>query len=197
NRLLSFSQQQELPVWVTSLRDIEQWWRERRQFSFSLEPSAEATWRVEATCAPRAVVLARHLTVDGAATSPWFGTESSVESRQFSVHCATCPCIALSPQTSSEVEDFLREQGYPVQRAGTATAPGYSLYLDMPNGLGQTRAEQIAQRSALVAEIEACEKPLLRFGIWPNRARAALSITGDIDSITIQDFFLRIVEARQ
>jgi hypothetical protein len=95
------------------------------------------------------------------------------------------------------VEDFLNEQGYPVLRAEAAAAPGYSLYLDMPDGLGKTRQEQIAQRSALVAEIEALDKPLLRFGVWPERARAALSITGDIDSITIQDFFLRIAEARQ
>jgi hypothetical protein len=48
-----------------------------------------------------------------------------------------------------------------------------------------------------VARVEALDTPLLRFGVWPDRARAALSITGDIDSITIQDFFLRIVEARQ
>jgi hypothetical protein len=127
----------------------------------------------------------------------WMGEEMSVKVRQFTVHAATCPCIALSPQTSSEVEDFLSEQGYPVLRAEPAAAPGYSLYLDMPEGLGKSRQEQIAQRSTLVAEIEALDKPFLRFGVWPDGARAALSITGGIDSITIQDFFLRIVEARQ
>jgi hypothetical protein len=127
----------------------------------------------------------------------WAGDESSIASRQFMAHAATCPSVALSPQTSSEVEDFLSEQGYPVLRAEAVAAPGYSLYLDMPDGLGKTREEQITQRSALVAEIEALDKPLVRFGIWPERARAALSITGDIDSITIQDFFLRIVEAHQ
>ena len=195
--LLAFSQKQALPVWVASLHEVDQWWRERRQYRLSFEPSGEASWRVEATCAPRATVLARHLTVDGAPTSPWSGEEHTVDGRQFTVHGATCPCIALSPQTPSEVEDFLLEQGYPVQRVEATRAPGYSLYLDMPNGLGESRPEQIARRSALVAKVEALDTPLLRFGIWPDRARAALSITGDIDSITIQDFFLRIVEARQ
>lgn len=142
-------------------------------------------------------MLARHLTADGAAMGEWMGEERSVTEHAFTAHAATCPCIALSPQTSSEVEDFLSEQGYPVLRAEPAAAPRHSLYLDMPGGLGKTRQEQIAQRSALVAEIEALDKPLLRFGVWPDGARAALSITGDIDSITIQDFFLRIVEARQ
>lgn len=197
NRLLSFSQKQVLPVWVASLRNIEQWWREHKQFSFSLQPAGEATWSVETTCTTRATVLARHLTVDGTSTTEWSGHESCIEGRDFTVHAATCPCIALSPQTSQVVEDFLLEQGYPVQRAESAQAQGYSLYLDMPDGLGTSRAEQIEQRSALVAEVESLEKPLLRFGLWPDRARAALSITGDIDSITIQDFFLRIVEARQ
>jgi peptidoglycan/xylan/chitin deacetylase (PgdA/CDA1 family) len=195
--LLSFSQQQALPVWVASLHEVELWWRERRAFRFTLEPSGEASWSAVATCSPRATILARRLTVGGASIEEWMDDESSVDRRQFTVHAATCPCIALSPQTSCEVEEFLREQGYAVQRAEATFAPSFSLYLDMPGGLGQTRPEQLAQRSVLVAEIEALDKPLLRFGVWPDRARAALSITGDIDSITIQDFFLRIVEARQ
>lgn len=199
-RLLAFSQQQELPVWVASLREVEQWWRERRAFRFTFEATGEATWRVTASCTPRTTILARHLTVDGATASPWSGAESrvdGVDGREFTVHAGVCPCVALSPRTSSAVEDFLLEEGYPVQRVEPAKAPGYARYLDMPDGLGETRAEQIARRSALLAEIEALEQPLLRFGVWPDRARAALSITGDIDSITIQDFFLRIVEARQ
>ncbi len=196
-QLLSFSQQQPLPAWVASLHEVETWWRERRAFRFSLIPSGEASWSVTATCSARATILTRRLTVDGAGVEEWAGEESIVKERQFTVHGATCPCIALSPQTSNEVEDFLHEQGYAVLRIDAGAAPGYSLYLDMPNNLGETRPEQIAQRSALVAEIEALDKPLLRFGVWPDGARAALSITGDIDSITIQDFFLRIVEARQ
>jgi peptidoglycan/xylan/chitin deacetylase (PgdA/CDA1 family) len=196
-RLLAFSQQQELPVWVASLCEVEQWWRERRTFRMSLEPIGEATWRVAAQCTPRATVLARHVIVDDGATSPWSGADTIIAGRQFTVHAATCPCIALSPRTPDVVEDFLLEQGYPTQRVEPARAPGYSLYLDLPEGLGETRTERIARRSSLVAEVEALDKPLLRFGVWPERARAALSITGDIDSITIQDFFLRIVEARQ
>src|SRR6185437_2698083 len=134
--------------------------------------TGEASWSVTATCSARATVFARRLTVDGAAMDEWMGEESSVKGREFIVHAATCPCIALSPETSSEVEDFLSEQGYPVLRVEAAAAPGYSLYLNMPDGLGKTRQEQIGQRSALVAEIEALEKPLVRFGVWPDDARA-------------------------
>ena len=70
----------------------------------------------------------------------------------------------------------------------------YSLYLDMPEGLGITREEQIERRSMLVKQVEQLEAPFLHFGCWPDGNRAALAISGDIDSITVQDFFLRILE---
>jgi len=64
----------------------------------------------------------------------------------------------------------------------------------MPQGLGTTRGEQLKRRSVLVQQIEQVEAPLLHFGCWPDASRAALAISGDIDSVTMQDFFLRILE---
>ena len=53
------------------------------------------------------------------------------------------------------------------------------------------------QRSSdLLDRLEQLDAPLLRFACWPEKNRAALSITGDIDSVTIQDFFRRILEVR-
>jgi hypothetical protein len=48
-----------------------------------------------------------------------------------------------------------------------------------------------------VQRIEELEAPLLHFACWPDGNRAALAITGDIDSVTVQDFFLRIIEVYQ
>src|SRR6266700_2017842 len=76
-------------------------------------------------------------------------------------------------------------------------AYAYTLYLDITEGLGTNRKEQMLRRSALVEQIEQLEAPLLRFGCWPNCSRAALAVSGDIDSVTIQDFFLRIIEVHQ
>ena len=63
--------------------------------------------------------------------------------------------------------------------------------------LGETREEQIERRSWLMLELEQLEAPLLHFGCWPDGSRAALAISGDIDSVTIQDFFLRVFDVRQ
>ncbi|MGO8948459.1 MAG: polysaccharide deacetylase family protein [Ktedonobacterales bacterium] len=196
DHLLAYSQHQPLPVWLASLREVETWWRERRGFRFAIEPSGEASWRVEAECAPRATILARHLRTDTTVT-PWSGVDGVIPARQFTVRAAESPGIALSHRTTNDVEHFLLEQGYPVARAQVEAASGHAHFLDMPDGLGKTRMEKIEKRSALLAEIEALEKPLIRFGVWPEHAHAALGITGDIDSVTVQDFFLRIIETRQ
>ncbi|PWT70346.1 MAG: hypothetical protein C5B60_12270 [Chloroflexi bacterium] len=195
-RLLAYSRGQPLPIWLATLHEVEKWWRERQSFRFSIEPHGDGSFYIEATCSPRAAILARHLTIDGALTQ-WWGSEGVIPARQFTVHASASPCIALSHQTSDDVECLLREQGFPVVRAEPEAAPGFAHFLDIPGGLGATRSAQIEKRSALVAEIEARQKPLLRFGVWPEGARAALAITGDIDSITVQDFFLRILEARR
>ena len=89
---------------------------------------------------------------------------------------------------------FLYEQGYPVIQCSHKDAEKYSLYLDMPEGLGTTREEQRQRCSALVQQIEQLDAPFLYFGCWPDNSRAALAISGDIDSVTVQDFFLRVME---
>jgi hypothetical protein len=76
-------------------------------------------------------------------------------------------------------------------------ADTYALYLDIPEGLGTTRVEQLKRRSVLVHQIEELEAPFFHFGCWPDGKRMAIAITGDIDSVTVQDFFLRILEVNR
>jgi len=73
----------------------------------------------------------------------------------------------------------------------------YTLYLDLPEGLGTTREEQQQQCTTLVQRVEQLDGPLLYFGCWPNNNQAALAISGDIDAVTVQDFFLRVLEVSQ
>jgi hypothetical protein len=146
-------------------------------------------------------MLARHLVFENqdVKTQPVsFGTgeDVSVEDRRFTIRTPQAPCIALSPQTPQLVDDFLREQGYPFVRSQPEEAERYALYLDLPEGLGDTREEQVQQRSKIVQQVESLNAPFVRFACWPNGYQAALTISGDIDSITIQDFFLRILEVR-
>lgn len=201
NILLSYAHTSLQAVWLARLQDIAQWWKTRSQFSFSIAPLADQVWQVEATCTPQATILARHLVFENqdVKTQPVsFGTgvDVRVEDRQFTIRAPQAPCIALSPQTPQLVDDFLREQGYPFVRSQPEEAERYALYLDLPEGLGDTREEQVQQRSKIVQQVESLNAPLVRFACWPNGYQAALTVSGDIDSITIQDFFLRILEVR-
>jgi peptidoglycan/xylan/chitin deacetylase (PgdA/CDA1 family) len=192
--LLSFAYSLPRPVWLARLEDIAMWWKERSQFRLRIMPLEPGYWSVEADCTPRATLFARHLTVDYKNATARSDAEDHICSHRCIVQSTQCPCIGLSLETPQQVMDFLYEQGYPVVRCSNEDAQKYALYLDMPEGLGKTREEQRSRRSALVQRMEQLDAPLLYFGCWPEDYRAALAISGDIDSVTVQDFFLRIVE---
>ena len=54
----------------------------------------------------------------------------------------------------------------------------------------EARAETVER---LLAQIEGGDFPLVRLGRWPNGARSALCVTGDIDALTIWDYGLRFL----
>jgi peptidoglycan/xylan/chitin deacetylase (PgdA/CDA1 family) len=194
--LLIFARSQPLPVWVARLSEITQWWRERSQFKLTITPLAPERWQLHTECSTRATLLARRLTVEDEPTLSWSDTEVRITAHGCIVQAVCCPCIALSPQTPQEVAHFLHEQGYAIEYFPKDDANMYAFYLDMPEGLGETSETQVERRSSLVQQIEQLDVPLLRFGCWPDGHQAALAISGDIDSVTIQDFFLRILEVR-
>ncbi len=192
--LLAYARSRELPVWVARIGEIAQWWKERNQFRFTFIPLDDHRWRIEAICQPDATILARHLTVEDQPAIAWSGEDARVESQSFIVSAPVCPCIAVSEQTPTEVLHFLLEQGYPFERCAREDANCYTMYIDKPDGLGGSPEEIIAAKIALVDQIESLDRPFIRFGCWPGGNRSALCISSDIDSVTVQDFFLRVVE---
>jgi peptidoglycan/xylan/chitin deacetylase (PgdA/CDA1 family) len=194
-KLLVSTSKQSLPVWITRLNEVARWWQERISFRLTFTPLDAQRWQVKASCTPRATILGRHLEVVEQSMQPWFGAEQRINAQDFIVQAKQLPALALSSRTSLEVENFLHEQGYAlITDVQESSQADYACYLDLPDGLGNQREEQIRLRSELVQKIEALDTPLLRFGYWPEGQRAALAVSGDIDSITIQDFFLRIIE---
>lgn len=192
--LLGYARSLPLPVWLVRLEDVAHWWKEHYAFRLNIQKQAQHCWHVVAQCTSRATLLARHLDVEQTETQPWSKNEVRVTAQDFLVHTATCPCIGLSPQTPQEVANFCQELGYPTRFAPAEEAEQYALYFDLPGGLGTRREEQSSRRAWLAEKIQQSDAPLVHFGPWPNGHYAALSITGDIDSVTIQDFFLRILE---
>ena len=80
---------------------------------------------------------------------------------------------------------FLREQGYILDSSESATRCG--VYLDAAALAGLPSEVQ------LIDHIEACPSPLIRYWRWPNGAKSVLSVTGDLDALSLLDYASRLL----
>ena len=78
---------------------------------------------------------------------------------------------------------MLADLGYIVEVG--ERADGYAVHL------GRVERDDFAAIDACRRVIEESRKPLVRFGMWPDACKSALSVTGDIDALTIWDFMHR------
>jgi hypothetical protein len=127
-------------------------------------------------------MLVRAVEID-APTVPWANGYRQVKATSFIVSAPMRPFIGLSPHASSRLSSFLRQQGYIVQVSEHPSR--YPHYFDQVEFVAE-------QERPLLAQIEASNCSLVRLGRWPNAARSALSITGDIDALTLWDYGLRL-----
>jgi hypothetical protein len=172
-------------VWVASLREISEWWQKKDRFAFDVYHESKNRYKVKADCTDRAGVLIKNCKTD-VSTDEWFDGYKIVNAREFCLETPKRPSIMVSKNTAPEVFSFLRNEGYVVESDGKDGDCG--IYLD---DLDQFTG---ADEKPLLERIEKSQAPLLRFWRWPDRSRSAVSVTGDIDAITLLDFGLRILE---
>ena len=168
-------------VWVARLDEIAAWWQDRAGATVKIRKLGGENIELTVAGPSGTTVFARGCQV-GAPSLPWADGYRRVEATTFTVHSSVRPFIGLSPDTSPQLAEFLRQQGYISETSEKRHL--YSTYLD--------RAEFGAEHErSLLSQIEETDRPLVRLGRWPNSARCALAITGDIDALTLRDFGLR------
>jgi hypothetical protein len=180
--LLVKARQFSLPVWIARLRDISEWWCEKSKFGVDIKlnnTGMELTFE----CSPRATILARGL--DSAESGlMWDGTYYKLQSNTIEVPAIPRPFIGITNGISESVISFLREQGYILDTGETARSCGLILDTEilttLPNNV------------ELVNYIEASRTPLVRYWRWPNGAKSAMSITGDLDALSLMDYVSRL-----
>ena len=86
-------------------------------------------------------------------------------------------------RSSREAITTLAELGYIVETG--ERADGYAVHL------GSVDTHDYGAIDACRRVIDESRRPLVRFATWPERAQSALSVTGDIDALTIWDFVQR------
>ena len=179
--LLQKAQQFRPSVWVTRLCDVSEWWREKSNFKVEVA-EVPTGLRLTFTCSPRATLLARGL---GQCESGqvWDGAYDRLQSRVLDVSADPRPFVGLDPHASESIVSFLQQQGYIVDTADTATRCG--IYLDAATLASMTDVQ-------LVDYIEASPRPLVRYWRWPDGAKCALCVTGDLDALTLLDYASRL-----
>jgi peptidoglycan/xylan/chitin deacetylase (PgdA/CDA1 family) len=169
-------------VWIARLSDIGLWWREKA--SFSIEASAtEAGLPLSFMCSDRATILVRGLTVDGSGP-PWDGKYRHLRAHTLEIPDETRPFLGLPANTPADTVTFLREQGYILDLS--ENAPRCATYLDA------SVLEQTTSQVELVSLIEDTTGPMIRYWRWPDGAKSCLSITGDLDALTLVDYTARL-----
>lgn len=170
------------PVWLARLDQIASWWRERATADVEVTEIGDGAWRLSVVGPPGVTILARRVEVLGPA-QPWTDGYWQVPSTTCVVRAARQPVIGVSPACPLALNTFLRQQGYVCQVSDEAQE--YSVYLDKADFAPEDEQH-------LLAEIEKSAGPLVRLGRWPDGARSALCVTGDIDALTLWDYGLRV-----
>lgn len=173
------------PIWVATLKEIAEWWQARAGFSFEVLPSGVGKYKVQGECSERATLLVKNAGVN-VAVNDWFNGYKIISDRNFVLESPRRPVIGVSTGSSPAAVNFLKAEGYIVEEGDNPD--NYGIYLNNLTQFNEIDEVPLSQK------VENSGAPLLRFWRWPNQARSAVSVTGDIDSITLIDFVLRVYE---
>jgi peptidoglycan/xylan/chitin deacetylase (PgdA/CDA1 family) len=171
-------------VWIATLERIAQWWRRRARTRLEVMPLDEGRYQVRMDGDREATLLVRGL--PGVDALAWHGEDRIARAPVFELASARKPVVGVSPRTAPGVLAFLAEEGYPAERGEDPSR--YGAWVDVAGEMDQKQ---------VLATIEGSGGPLVRLARWPAGARNALSVTGDIECMTLQDFALRLWETRR
>lgn len=179
--LLQAASAQRPAVWMTQLRHVARWWREREAFGVtsSLE---DGTLSVELDCSDRATVLVRGWRWGGRLT-PWNGEWSVIDDRTLRIADGTRPFVGVSGVDEPTIA-FLREQGYIIEDGEHASR------CSLP--LSGANVERLGSRRAVTDHLERSEAPLIRFSRWPAEAKSAFCFAGDLDALSLREYADRL-----
>jgi peptidoglycan/xylan/chitin deacetylase (PgdA/CDA1 family) len=165
-------------VWIARLREINEWWREKADFSARIGPAS-----IDFDCSDRATILVRGLAADGA-TRPWHGSYRVLKARTLALADGAYPLIGVSPEFPPEAADFLRNQGYVLHEGDD----GRQCTISLDAATVKAHKTEVE----LLDYVESSQAALVRFWRWPNGARSALSVTGDLDALSLVDYGARL-----
>jgi peptidoglycan/xylan/chitin deacetylase (PgdA/CDA1 family) len=172
------------PVWIARHDEIARWWHERARATVETTAAARPGWvRIRARGPAGLTLLARNVAV-ASGVRPWMGDTVAVDGTDVEVNARPRrPFVGVHGDCADSVAWFLRQQGYIVEDAGTDDVHACFVWRDRFD---------LEDRLPLLAWIEGGSFPLVRLGRWPAGAASAVSVTGDVDALTLGDYTARL-----
>jgi peptidoglycan/xylan/chitin deacetylase (PgdA/CDA1 family) len=170
-------------VWIARLDEITDWWNARYRSKITVTEDATGGFQCDIEGPQGTTVLTRNVDLN-VISLPWSSMYRMIDVMNFTIRSSVRPFIGVSPSTSALLVDFLIQQGYIIEISENADR--YSYYFDY-------HSFNNIQAMSLLSQIEQCQFPLVRLGRWPYGAKSALAITGDIDALSLWDYFLRFI----
>jgi hypothetical protein len=168
-------------IWLAPLDQIATWWRERTRTSVEVREQGFGALRVSVRGPEGVTLLGRGLDLPG---KPLPDGYVRIDVTDVEVRATVRPFLAVHPSCAPSLITFLREQGYIIELTDSPDEHAYFV-----------RRERFLpeDQRGLLNELEGGRFPLLRLARWPHGARSALSVTGDVDALTIWDYASRFV----
>ncbi len=172
-------------VWVTGMKEVAEWWKEKSQFELTFEPIPQRGYKVHCQCSDRATLLGRNLPGQ-ASQAPFHRDYRVIKEREFFVESKNLkPCIGIHPRCSEMLLKFLADEGFPCEMSDHNAS--YSLFLSEYESFGRKKELDLLNR------IGESPNPIVRYWLWPDAQKSAFVTTHDLDCITLTDFLHRLL----
>ena len=144
-----------------------------------------------------AEVLRRHVAVEDHAVTHWTDTTLCADHAvllcaQHSAHASAC-----HRRHSKRWSISCTNKAIPSCTLVSTKRRDARCTLNCQRGSGPLERSGSVGKAHSIDQIEELAAPLPTFGCWPVQSRAALAISGDVNSVTVQDFSLRFLEVHQ
>jgi hypothetical protein len=171
-------------VWIAPMREVADWWTRRSRWRLEIRQVGVNAFELTYPAAePHLTLIARGIEPRRAATR-WYGDYHLLDAVTTRIESPRPPVLEVDRASSPKLFQFLQDEGFAVTRqagAGGLVIPCWQEFTE-------------EDKRTVLDYIEESDVPLVRIWRWPNGARSALSISGDIDSMTLIDFFRRPFE---
>jgi hypothetical protein len=186
NQVLVEVQNHNYRVWITRLRDICAWWKEKDDYNFQINRH-NGNYHLVIEPQKRATLLQRGID-NNLLSVYWDEKYQRILEKRIVLSEDHLPLIGVSPGSPDWVTEALSRKGYIVVNLED--------WEDYTIKVNNQFLEGCNNPVELIASIEELDVPLIRFWPWPDGNRSALCLSGDLDALSLLDYATRLLPIR-